>query len=435
MLKKILLSISICLYFSFQINAQEVLTLENAVKIAFENNYEIKIAATNLKINQNNVSLGNAGFLPQLTAAIVDNNGLQNISQTKADGTVSALNNAKNSNLTYGVSFGWMLFDGFKMFTTLQQLKTLEKQGETQLKLVLLSKLSEVNATYYNLVQQQQQLNALDSTLVISKQRLTLAQNRFSIGKASKLEVLNAQVDLNTDTTLLLKQKEQYAGTQILLNQILARDCKTVFSVQPTIQVDDQLDFKKLMELAQKQNPQLENQIIAKKIAELQLKQIKSGRYPNLALTSGYNFNTTHSSLGYTIQSSTSGLNYGFTASMNLFNGFYQNRTEKVAALQIENAQIAIDQMNKLLESQLSTTFQSYVTNLELLKLEKINEAIAKQNMDITLEKFKIGTITSIEFRTAQLNYINAKVRNSNSQLQAKLSEITLKELAGISSL
>ena len=79
----------------------------------------------------------------------------------------------------------------------------------------------------------------------------------------------------------------------------------------------------------------------------------------------------------------------------------------------------------------MQTAFQTYLTNLELIDLEEKNEGIAKQNLDITLEKFRIGTITTIEFRTAQLNYVNAKVRNSNAQFQAKLSEIALKELAG----
>ena len=79
----------------------------------------------------------------------------------------------------------------------------------------------------------------------------------------------------------------------------------------------------------------------------------------------------------------------------------------------------------------MSTLYQTYLTNLELINLEQNNEAIAKQNLAITIDKLKIGTITTIEFRAAQLNYVNARVRNSNAQYQAKLSEIALKELAG----
>ncbi|OXG06949.1 outer membrane protein TolC [Flavobacterium araucananum] len=414
-----------------KVNAQEVLTIEDAMKIALENNFEIKIAKNNSKISETNVTVGNAGMLPTATASITDNNSVQNSSQTRQDGTSTSLKNAKNNSLNYGVSLGWTVFDGMKMFAKLDQLKELQKLGDTELKRIVLVKIGQVNSAYYDLVQQQQQLSALDTTIVISKQRLTLAQNRFSIGKASKLEVLNAQVDLNSDQVALLRQKESYANAKILLNQYLARDARINFTVTNVVTVDNKLVLVDLMELAQKQNPALESQIINKRIAELQLKQVKADRYPVVNLTSGYNFTDSQSSLGFTSSASSRGLNYGFNATLNIFDGFNQHRNEKVAKLEIENSQIAIEQQNMVLNTQLSTAFQTYLTNLELIGLEEDNEAIAKQNLDITLDKFRIGTITTLDFRTAQLNYVNAKVRYSNAQYVAKLSEIALKELAG----
>lgn len=414
-----------------KLDAQEVLSLEDAIKIALENNYEIKISKNDLSIDKTNTSIGNAGILPRVSANVVDNNSIINLTQTRIDGTVNTLNNAKNNNLVYGVGLDWTIFDGFRMFARFDQLKALQKLGEAQLKFTIITRISDVNSTYYDLVQQQQQLAALDSTIVISNQRLSLAQNRFTIGKASKLEVLNAQVDLNTDTTTLLRQKELYANTKTLLNQILARDVATDFKVIYKIDVDDKLQLPELTMLAEKQNPQLETQILNKKIAELQLKQIKGDRYPLIRVNSAYNFSQSEASLGFITQSSGRGLNYGFSATLNLFDGSAQRRNEKIAKLQIENAGVAIEQQNQVLRTTLTTSFQTYLTNLELTKLEQKNESIAKQNLEITVDKFKIGTITTLEFRTAQLNFINAKVRNSNAQFQAKLSEISLKELAG----
>ena len=412
-------------------NAQEVLTLESAVKIALENNYEIKIATNNLTIQKTNVAIGNAGMLPTVSANVVDNNSIQNSSQIRQDGTKTELDNAKNNSLNYGVGLNWTVFDGLRMFARMDQLKELQKLGEAQLKLTVITRISDVNAAYYDLVQQQQQLAALDTTIVISNQRLTLAQNRFTIGKASKLEVLNAQVDLNTDQVALLRQKELYANSKILLNQLLARDVATDFQVIDVLKVDSLLLLPELKALAEKQNPQLEAQIINKRVAELELKQIKAARYPNVRVNTAYNFSESQSSLGFVAQSQSRGLNYGFSASLNLFDGFAQNRNEKIAKIQIENSKLNIDQQNLAINSQLATSYQTYLTNLELIALEEKNELIAKQNLNITLDKFRIGTITTLEFRTAQLNYVNAKVRYSNAQFQGKLSEIALRELAG----
>jgi outer membrane protein len=430
-IKKIYCTVLILLFCAIQTKAQEVLTIEQAMTIALENNFEIKIAKNNSKITETNVTIGNAGMLPTATANITDNNNLTNSTQVRQDGTSTTLNNAKNNSLNYGVSLGWTVFDGMKMFAKLDQLKELQKLGDAELKRTILVKIAQVNSAYYDLVQMQQQLSALDTTIVISNQRLTLAKNRFSIGKASKLEVLNAQVDLNSDQVALLRQKEAYANGKILLNQHLARDPKIDFTVTDKVTVDNKLVLADLMELAQKQNPGLEAEIINKRIAELELKQVKADRYPILRLTTGYNFSESQSSLGFTSETSSKGLNYGFNASMNIFDGFNQHRNEKVAKLQIENSQLAIEQQNITLNTQLSTAFQTYLTNLELIDLEEDNEAIARQNLEITLDKFKIGTITTLDFRTAQLNYVNAKVRYSNAQYEAKLSEIALKELAG----
>ena len=413
------------------INAQDILRVEEAVQIALENNYQIKIAANELQIDEVSVSVGNAGMLPQVGLNLIDNNSIQYLSQTRSDGSVVERDNAKNNSLNYGIALDWTLFNGLKMFADYEQLKETQKLGEAQLKQVILNKVGEVMITYFDLVQQKQQLTALDSTIIISEQRVDLAYNRFIIGKASKLEVLNAQVDLNTDQTLMQRQKELYMNTKVQLNEYLARDLKIDFEVVPEIFVDQALQLPELESLVAKENPTLQAEQINKRISELELKQTKALRYPTVFASTGYNFGRTESSLGFTTSSNSRGWNYGFGASLNIFDGFNQNRNEKIAKIQIETTEVAIAQRTQELMSLVNTTYQTYLTNISLIELEGKNEAIAQENMEITVEKYRIGIIPTIEFRTAQLNYINAKVRYSNAKFQAKLSEIILKQLAG----
>lgn len=414
-----------------KVMAQEVLTVDQAVQIALKNNYDIKIASNELNVDKVNNSIGNAGMLPEVNASLTKNNSIQNSKQTQSNGDVRELDNAKNNRLEYGVNLGWTVFDGLKMFARQDQLAELEKQGDTQLKLTLLTKVNDVMTTYYDLVQQQQLIKALDTTIVISKQRLKTAENRFIIGKASKLEVLNAQVDLNTDASVLLKQKELFGITKIRLNELLARDLAIDFQVVEEVVVDDKLQLTELKALTEKQNLQLQLALINKRVAELDLKQTKGNRYPTVRLNTGYTFVETESSLGFTSATSSRGLNYGVTATMPIFNGFSQNRNEKIAKLQVENSSLVVEQQKQTVNAQLASAFQTYLTNVELAKLEESNEAIAKKNMEITLDKFKIGTIPTIEFRNAQENYINAIARNSSAKFQAKISEIVLQQIAG----
>jgi outer membrane protein len=412
-------------------HSQEILTLKEAIEIGLEKNFDIQISKNNKEIAVTNVAIGNAGILPSLTGNINDNNSVTQSTQTRSDGVTNELNNARNNTLNYGVNLNWTIFDGFRMFARYDQLKTLNLQSEVALQMVVLTKVSDIAETYYTIVQQQEQLKALDTTIVISKKRYDLANNRFTIGRASKLEVLNAEVDWNTDKSNFTKQKELVANSKTLLNQIIGRDLTTPYSTSLEFDFDKSLILADILNLSEKQNPQLKAQILSKEIAELELKQVKANRYPTINILSGYTISQTESSLGFLSQSSNKGFNYGFTATLNLFDGFAQKRNEKIAKIQIENSKIAIDQQEQNLKSAIITAYQSYLTNSELTEIEAKNESIAKQNLDITLAKYKIGTLTTLEFRTAQLNYVNAKVRSSNSKYLAKLSEITLQELAG----
>lgn len=430
-MKKILVQLVITLAFFQTAFAQEVLTLEEAVQLALKNNYDIRLASNDLKIDEAGVGVANAGMLPRLDATFSQNNSIQNTKQTQSTGAVRELDNAKNNNMTYGVNLGWTVFDGFRMFARYDQLQELQKQGETELKLTIMTRVSDVIAGYYDLVQQQQLLRALDTTIVISQQRLKTAENRFTIGKAAKLEVLNAQVDLNTDKSNLLKQQELYQHAKIRFNELLARETDTDFKVVETAEINEQLQLAELRELTQKQNPQLQLAFINKRVAELNLKQVKAGRYPTVNLNAGYAFTESESSLGFVSQSSGRGLNYGISASIPVFNGFLQHRNEKIAKLQVESSNLVMEQQKRAVDTQLATAFQTYTTNLELVKLEQDNEAIAKRNLEITLDKFKIGTVPTIEFRTAQQNYIAAVARHSSAKFQAKISEIALEEIAG----
>lgn len=411
--------------------AQERLTLVEAISIALKNNYDIKLLRNDQKIAENNVNLGNAGILPIATGSFSTSGSRQNTVQTQSTGTQRILDGVRNTNMAYGVSLDWTVFDGFTMFANYDRLKALEQQGQLNAKTQILTTIADVVAAYYNIVKQQKLVVAADSAIDVSTLRLTIADHKLKIGRGSKLDVLTAQVDYNTDTSNYLTQRNLLNTYMISLNQLLARDVNIKFTVNNDLDIDQNLNYAALSAAALQLNPVLQNAFINKKIADLNLKAIKGARYPTVSLNSGYDFNRSTSPTGFNTAFRANGLSYGLTASINIFNGFLQRQNERNAKISINSAELSIERTKLEINTQLSTAYQNYLTYLDLVTLERRNIDIANQNLDITLEKYRLGSIAPLELREAQRNALDAMVRYVETQYQAKLAEITLKELSG----
>jgi outer membrane protein len=412
-------------------SAQEKLSLQEAITVALKNNYDIKLVSNDVQIAKNNNNIGNAGFLPRLDGNFSEAGGLQNTVRTQSNGNEQSLSGVRNTNLSYGVALGWTIFDGLQMFTNLERLKELEKQGSVNAKATVLGTISSVVNAYYNVSREQQLVVARDSALDVSTLRLRIANNKLEIGRGSKLDVLTATVDYNTDTSAYLQEQNLLRNSRVTLNQVMARDLNIVFSVDTVFDINSSLNYATLKDQMGQLNPDLQNAFISKKLAELDLKLVKGQRYPLIAVNSGYEFQRSASPTGFNIQQRANGLTYGLTASMNIFNGFLQRQNERNAKILINSAELTLDRTRQEIGAQLLTAYQNYTTNLALLQVEKNNVDVAKQSLDITLEKYRLGSIAPLELREAQRNSIDAVSRYLEAQYQAKLTEINLKEISG----
>ncbi|MEB0261626.1 MULTISPECIES: TolC family protein [unclassified Mucilaginibacter] len=405
-----------------------MLTLKEAVEIALKNNYNIKLSQNNATIAGNNVTLGNAGFLPLVTGGGALNASNQKIKQTRSDGTVNNLT-ANNNNNNYGVNLNWAIFDGFNMFANYDILKEQDKLGAIRLQDTIQSTVANVINTYYNLINQTEQIKALRGAIEISRTQLRYSNDKFTVGRVSKLDVYNAQVNLNTDTANLITQQQQYRQTKIQMNQLLVRNLQTDFVVGDTIAVNNMLILGDIITKAQAQNPNILSAQINKRLAEISLRQVKSTRYPVIGVTSGYTFSNSKTPAGFTLSQNAHGFAYGLTASVNIFDGLNQWRRERNAKLQIANADLSQKQVMLDVEAQISNFYVAYISGLDLIKIGQSSVELAKKNLDISLEKYKIGNITQLEIREAQRNYLDAQSKFFSAQYQAKMAEVTLQQI------
>lgn len=411
--------------------AQEKLSLQEAISIALQNNYDIKISKNETNIARNNANIGNAGMLPNLSGSYTNGGSIQNTRQTPVTGEDRVIRGARSTNNSYGADLNWTVFDGFTMFANYDRLKELQKQGELNARLTILTTVADVIAAYYDVVRQQQLLIAADSAMDVSVLRTNIAKTKLQLGRGSKLDVLTAQVDYNTDTSNYIQVKNFLQVAKVRLNQLMVRDISISFTVSDLIDVDKGILYAKQAEIAEQQNPNVQNAFINQRIASLNLKSIRGARYPAVSLNSGYSRANSTSPTGFNQKFAANGFTYGVTASLNLFNGFLQRQQERNAKIDIENSSLNLNKTKLDINSQLLTAYQNYATYLDLIKLEQRNVDIAKENLEITLSKYRLGSIAPLELREAQRNSIDAQNRFIEMQYQAKIAETTLKEISG----
>ncbi len=413
---------------------QKPLTLEEAVQLALENNYGIQIARNEVEIAENNVTLGNAGFLPLVEGTFNQNYGVSSFEQQLNSGDERADDGVQNSRRTYDAALNWTVFDGMRMFHAYDQLQSFKELSEDQLRAAVETTVFNLTMTFYQVGLENERLRLLESNLSLSEERMAIAKDKYELGKASKLEYLQAQVDYNTDKSTLIAQREVLASTKYDLLRIMAdkRDSAS-FEVDYELRINDQLLYEDLLNNLESSNPQLltirKTEIIARQDEDI----VKAERLPTISLFADYSHQSFESPANFAVEGTSDNLNYGLSARITLFNGFNLNRRIQNSFISSESAQLEYEQQLLNFETDLKQTYINYQNNLNLLVLEKENLAVARENNEIAKDRYEIGLSSAIELREAQLNFINAELRERNAAFAAKFAEIQLEFLAGIS--
>ena len=410
--------------------AQQMLTLNEALKIALANNYAIQLAKNDAEIAKNSNYAGAAGMLPIIAATASQDNVVNNTAQKFLNGSENNKDAAKSNQLNAGVELGWTIFDGLKMFATKNKLNQLQDIGELRMRLQIEQNYSRIMRAYFDISQNKKLLNAYKQSVKISNERLQQANDKYTVGKVSKTEVLKAQVDLNTDKSALMKQQYLLQNAKINLNQLLARDLMTDFEVEENILVNQEL---KLLELQSKAQSQNTNLLIVKKNLQINsfvINEIKAERMPSVQLKTGYNINRQASEAGFLQSSQTNGYHYGAALSLNVFNGFSTDRRLQNAKLNLKSTDFVLKDSLSKLDLAVQQNYNTYTLALQLLQFETENVTVAQTNFELANEQYKVGVITALELRDAQQNYVLSQTRLSAAQFDAKIAETELLRLS-----
>ena len=420
--------------FSLSISAQEIYDLKRCLETGLQKNYDLLIIRNEQQISDNNLTWGNAGFLPTLDLNAGYSGALNNnTTQKYADGSTIKNTNVLNQEGALGLNMAWTLFDGLYMQTNYQRLKEFQKMGELNTKLTVENLISNIAAEYYNFVYQNLRLANLKYAVSLSKERLRIVEARYNIGSMSRLDLQQARVDFNADSSSLIRQFEVVNTSRITLNRLMAlEDVSQEIVVKDTlINPNPTLEEQALRTNMEQANSQLLLSAKNRTVGDLDYKALRSRNYPYLKLNAGYGYTVDRYGSGTMNRQDNLGLKYGLTLGFNIFDGLNRRREQKNAKLTIQNRQLQYEQLELSLRADLANIWMAYRNNLQLINLEDENVNAAHENYDIAIERYRLGELSGIELREAQNSLFGAEERLLQAQYNTKLCEISLMQISG----
>lgn len=424
-----ILLVSICLHSYVSLQAQTLLTPEQAVTTALQKNYDIVLAKSEADIAKINNNKATAGMLPIINVTAGNVFNLNNINQKFTTGQEVKKNWVPVNSFTTGLNMNWTIFDGMRMFAAKDRLAALQSLSEMQLNDQIQNTIAQVLSVYYEIVRQKQLIKALNESLKITEERVFLSNKKLEVGYADKTPLLQAKVDLSSQKINILKQESQLQQSKVQLNQLLGRTANDLFDVIDTIEIKSTLNALPTLDAIHQNNLLIKGANKNIEIAKLQHKEIKAKRMPQINFNTSYNFMQNNSKAGLQLFNRSYGPQLGVQASIPIFNGGMVKKELQVSAVNIAMKQIQVDQIKNSLDAQLQSAYYDFDYATKVLDLNEENVKTAAENVQVTMERFRLSQSTSLEIKQAQSSYEDALYNVVLARYNAKIAEIALQKL------
>lgn len=426
---------------------EKLLSKDEAVSLALENNFGIKVATNQMAIAENNSGLLNSGYLPSLSGTAGANYNELNSNteypgQFDSDGVPRPdleINDAESQSYNAALSLNYTLFDGFGRLYNYKRLKEQYQLTELQARETIENTVLQLFSVYYEIARLSENENVLRQALQISKDRIKRAEYSFEYGQNTKLDILNAQVDVTNDSISLMNVQQNLANAKRDLNVVLSQNLNETYAVDTLVSFIPRLQIEEYIARAKEYNVAILQTERNLAINEYDIKVNRSGYLPSLGLSGSYGWNLNQSAATSFIPgqiipgSNRNSLNFALGASLtwNLFDGGGTTVRVKNAKIAYENQELLKEQVSLEVDRDILNALAIYENRLQIFKIQEQNVITNQNNFERSKEQFQLGRITSIEFRQAQINLLNAQTNKNLAKYDAKLAELQLLQLTG----
>lgn len=411
--------------------AQQSITLSEAIDVSLKNNLDIQIYKNNEKISNINNNIGIAGGLPTVIGVANTNQQVIGLNQELSSGTTTNRTGVLSNNSNLGLTASMLLYNGGRVLATKKRLEELQHLSQEQLNATIQNSIADVMFKYYSVVQQQNFQLTLKQSIEVSKQRLALIEARRNVGLLGDSEYLQAQLDLNNQTQALQAQNIIIEQSKDDLLRTMVLSPNTEIAIKDTILVDTEIPWEKI-EVNLKKNPAIVAADIQININKILERETNARRYPTITVNTGYNYVMNQSSAGFTLLNQNYGPFLGLGVTMPIYTGTVNIRQVQIAKVNTQNARLQREIIDQNFQNTAAKAWEAYTSNLKLIEAERQNYLLAQKLLKLITQKFQLGNATNVDIIIAQQSFENSGYRLNNLSYNAKVAEITLKQIGNL---
>jgi outer membrane protein TolC len=393
------------------ISAQELMTLEDAIAIGLQKNFDLQLRHQEWKIAKNRNHPGRAGKLPGVNSFLNWNNSL-NYSRLKfISGVEQVANNAFNTNLSGALQVDYPLLDGGKSRNRQEILGYMELISSREMEVGSQNLVADIGQAYLAIQLQQSYIETLAEQLAFSQQRYFVAIKRKEIGSGSLLDLMQSEIALRTDSTEWVKQRNVNEILKVNLLSLINLAPEVPYQFEALVEPDPLPSYSLLEDLLYKQNPEVLRQKADVMRVEAEYKLSQSERIPTLQVFTGVSGTYSQSAVGFVLSNVGMSPFAGIGIAYPIWDGKVRKLDQANAKISWESAKIQMEQTKIDLSNRLFSSYKNYQNALEVVAIEKANVKLAKRNLEIAKDSYEAGGLSDLELRSIQNILLDAQFK------------------------
>ncbi|MFA6618395.1 MAG: TolC family protein [Candidatus Neomarinimicrobiota bacterium] len=384
----------------------ETLSLEECINIARSNNPSIQSANLSSEIGRSRLRQAYSTLLPSVSVS----SGLSSSSRSSWDIGKSVGLNAGMTFYTPG------MYSGIKSASINSKVNELNIQSDQN------DVISQISALYYRILSIQKIIEVYEVNISVAEESLRKTRSMYEERVITESDVLKSEAQKGDFESQLLGQKQIYASYLRSMNILLGLDPRSDLSL---IDIDVENisipNYDEAREEMLNYNPAFATAILQKEVSKTYVAAAKETFLPSVS--GGYSYSNSLENAVDPINS------VSLSASWTLFNGLSRKENLSQSKLQLEQAEINVDNILRLLDQELSDLYTQFETYTAMIDINERRLRSAKRDFEIVQQQYDLGKATILDRMQAQVAVLSAESALVEAKYSRKMVEADILKL------